>query len=404
MNVSPALRRQHLSVKHPVPKSLIDDVLIAAGTASFYALRGGLRPGGFVADRAEPRGGIIRSRRRFRVVAAAFAVIFVALGLGACQPVKQPGPSSSLVSTNPPLFPGFQSDVFDYVNRCNPNTATDVHVNAPGGTTVSVNGLPPASGQFTVQVSQNVGKRFTFVVTTNGNSTTHHVRCLPGDFPDWSVEKSGTPQAAFYATTLLEGFAAPSYPVIFDANGVPVWWLNRKPTSLFNPLPNNHFATVVSGAMEEYDLNGNVVRAFNTVGAGADFHDVLLLPNGNYVMATEQEQPCNLTSWGLGPLESCANHVIQELQPPATPGGPPVVVWSWDTSLHIPVTRRRRPGGGLVPSAGPTARGTSTRSRTPVMGSSSASATSTPSTRSTRPSGPSSGSSGAPPGPRASSS
>jgi Arylsulfotransferase (ASST) len=304
--------------------------------------------------RVGPLGGIARIPRRFRVVAAAFAVSLVALGLAACQPVKPPGPPAppAQVSTNPPLFPGFQPDVFDYVNRCDPTTATDVHVDAPEGTTVSVDGSPSASGQFSVQVPQDVGRSFSFVVTTAGNSTTHYVRCLPGDFPTWSVEKSGTPQAAFYVTTLLEGFGAPSYPVIFDSNGVPVWWLDRKPSSLMNPLPNNHFATIVSGKMEEYDLNGNVVRTFSTVGAGADFHDVLLLPNGNYVMATEQEQLCNLTSWGLGPLESCANHVLQELQPPATPGAPPVVVWSWDTSLHIPVTETTSPWRGPGPFGG----------------------------------------------------
>jgi Arylsulfotransferase (ASST) len=304
-----------------------------------------------MAERAGPLGDIARIPRRFRVVAAAFAVSVVALGLAACQPVPPPGPAP-LVSTNPPLFPGFRADVFDYANRCDPNTATAVNVNAPDGTTVSVNGSQPASGQFSVQVSQDVGTSFTFVVTTNGNSTTHYARCLPGDFPSWSVEKNGTPQAAFYVTTLLEGFGAPSYPVIFDTNGVPVWWLNRKPTSLLTPLPNDHFAIMVPGGLQEYDLNGNVVRTLNTVGANADFHDVLLLPNGNYVMATDQEQPCNLTSWGLGPLETCANHVVQELTPPATPGAPPVVVWSWDTSLHIPVTETTPPWRGPSPFGG----------------------------------------------------
>jgi hypothetical protein len=242
------------------------------------------------------------------------------------------------VSTTPALFPTFQTGVVDYVNRCDPASPTTVQVNAPEGTTVSVNGGAPQSGSFTVHVTQSVGKRFTLDVTTNGTTTTHHVRCLPQDFPTWSSNTTGTPQAAYYATTLAEGFS-PSYPVIFDTNGVPVWWLPRKSGFLLEPLPNNNFAILkLSGPMEEYNLNGNLVRSLNTVGAGADFHDVLLLPNGNYVLATAQSQLCNLSSWGLGVAENCLNHVFQELQPPATPGAPPVVVWAWDTSLHIPVT------------------------------------------------------------------
>lgn len=289
-------------------------------------------------------GSAGRSRRCRVAGSVALAVALLALGLAACVPVKPPGEAVTITAT-PALFPTFQSAVVDYVDRCDAAQPTDVQVTAPDGTTVSVNGSPSASGTFTVAVTQSVGKRFTIDVTTGGATTTHYVRCLPTDFPNWTVEKPGAPQAEFYATALVQGFGPPNYSVIFDTNGVPVWWLNRKPTFLFTPLPNNDFAIVkLSGGMEEYDLNGQMVRSLNTVGADADFHDVLLLPNGDYVMATAQQQPCDLSSWGLGPLpKTCINHVFQELQPPATPGAPPVVVWSWDTSLHIPVTETTQP-------------------------------------------------------------
>jgi hypothetical protein len=271
--------------------------------------------------------------RRLRTAGAGIlALALVALGLAACVPVKEPGPPL-LVTTSPSLFPAFQTGVADYVVRCNPPTPTAVNVDAPAGTTVSVNGSPPASGAYTVQVPQAVGQRFTIDVTTGGNTTNHHVRCLPTDFPTWTVEKSGVPQSEFYATTLVQGFGQPSYSVIFDANGVPVWWLDRKPTFLLQPLPNDNLAILnLGGAMEEYNLNGDLVRTLNTVGGDTDFHEVIMLPNGNYVMATVQEQPCNLTSWGLGILETCLNHVFQELTPQGVP------VWQWDTALHIPVT------------------------------------------------------------------
>jgi arylsulfotransferase ASST len=273
-----------------------------------------------------------------RVSAACLAAALVALGLAACNPVKGPPPAPPIISTTPALFPGFQSDVFDYVNRCDPNTPTDVQVDAPAGTTVSVNGSPPSDGQFSVSVPQSIGKQFTIDVTTGGNTTTHHVRCLPTDFPAWTVEKNGPTQAEFYATALVQGFGPPNYSVVFDNNGVPVWWLNKKPTFLLQPFTNGHFAVVnLGGGMEEYDLNGQKVRTVNTVAGPTDFHEVIRLSNGHYVMATAQNVPCNLLSWGFAPadaMKTCIDHVFQEIDP-ATPTVP---VWTWDTFPHIPVS------------------------------------------------------------------
>ncbi len=285
------------------------------------------------------RGGPAARRKRLRVSAACLTATLVALGLAACNPVKEPGPPPEppVISATPALFPGFQSDVLDYVNRCNPNTPTDVQVDAPAGTTVSVNGSPPSTGQFSVQVPQDIGEQFTIDVTIGGSSTTtHHVRCLPTDFPTWTVQKNGPTQADFYATALVQGFGSPNYQVVFDDNGVPVWWLPRKPSFLLQPFDNGNFAVMnIGGGMQEYGLGGQLVRSVNAVGGPTDFHEVLRLANGHYVMATAQNVPCVLTDWGLDATpKTCINHVFQEIDP-ATPAVP---VWVWDTSTHIPVT------------------------------------------------------------------
>jgi hypothetical protein len=266
-------------------------------------------------------------------MAGGLAATLLALGLAACTPVKPgPPPEPPVISANPVLFPGFRADVFDYVNRCTPGTPTAVQVDAPAGTTVSVDGSPPAGGQFTVEVPQDVGERFSMDVTIGSDTTTHHVRCLPSDFPNFTVQKNGPTQADFYATALVQGFGPPNYSVVFDDNGVPVWWLPRKPTFLLQPFSNGNLAVMnLGGGMQEYGLDGELVRSVNAVGGPTDFHEVLLLPNGNYVMATAQEIPCNLTSWGLSAVETCIDHVFQELTPLGVP------VWTWATSAHIPV-------------------------------------------------------------------
>ena len=261
-----------------------------------------------------------------RRIGVVVIVALGALGLTACHP------NGAHITATPALYPAFQGGVTNYVNRCDPNTPTGVHVTAPSGVSVSVNGAPAQTGDFTVQVAQDVGQSFTIAVTNDDATTSNYVRCLPTDFPAWSAEQSGPPQAAYYATVLIEGGAA-DYAAVFDNNGVPVWWLkDRLPTFLLTPLQNKNFAIVRPGfGLEEYDLSGNRLRRVMTVGI-TDFHDVILLPNGNYAMATVEPQSCDLTTWGLTASETCYNHVFQELTPTGS------LVWSWDTAAHIPVT------------------------------------------------------------------
>jgi Arylsulfotransferase (ASST) len=264
-------------------------------------------------------------RRRIGVVAAAFLLLGVA---SACGPT---GPS---VTTDPALYPvAFQTSVTDYVNRCDPATPTEVTVSAPGGTTISVDGQPAQGGSFTTSVDQAVGERFTIRVTSGSGTTSHHVRCLPTDFPTWDAERTGTTQAQYYATSMIQGFS-PGYQVVFDTNGVPIWWTPQKSASfLFEPLPNGHLALeLIDGPAPELALDGRVVRTIDTVGGPSDFHDVELLPNGNYAMATAQQQQADLSPWGQSANATVINHVFQVLSPTGD------LLWSWDASEHIPVT------------------------------------------------------------------
>jgi uncharacterized protein (DUF433 family) len=99
----------------------------------------------------------------------------------------------------------------------------------------------------------------------------------------------------------------------------------------------------VESIMEEYDLDGNLVQTVSTVGGPVDLHDVILLPSGNYVLATAQNQPCDLSSWGFIEPKICVNHVFQELTTLCIP------VWTWDTSAHIQVDETTPPWRGPHP-------------------------------------------------------
>lgn len=264
--------------------------------------------------------------RRSRTVLGTFAGAAVLLaGLVSCAP------GFDMVRTDPGLYPIFQLGVIDYVNRCDPDQPTDVSVSAPDGTTVSIDGQTAQGGNFTAQVDQEVNERFTIVVSSAESTTTHHVRCLPLDFPEWEAERAGTPQATYYSTVIIEGFQ-PNYPVIFDTNGVPVWWGERQPTFLNTPLANGNLATAnIAGGIIERQLDGTPVRLLNADGEASDFHDIILLPNGNYVLASIERRACDLSPWGRG-QGRCIFHEFQEQTPDGT------VVWRWAPEDDIPLS------------------------------------------------------------------
>ena len=266
--------------------------------------------------------------QRRRTVLSAHVMI-AALVLGLCAVACAPG--FDMVRTDPGLYPAFQLSVIDYVNRCDPNNPTDVSVSAPDGWTVSVNGGPAQGGNVQTQVDQQVNEAFAIVVNNGTATTTHYVRCLPLDFPEWEAARDGATQAEFYATVIIEGFN-PNVPVIFDTNGVPVWWTERVGTFSNEPLPNGNLANLrYGGELIERQLDGTRVQAPQTQGAPGDFHDVEIMPNGNYVMATFDVRDCSLAAWGEG-QGRCAFHTFQEL----TPSGQ--LVWSWGAEEDIPIS------------------------------------------------------------------
>jgi hypothetical protein len=269
------------------------------------------------------------TRQRLSGVAAA-AVLLVFLAAG-CEP------SSLRITTDPALFPAFSTAISDYVSRCSASDPVDVSVTAPSNTTVSVDGQQPRSGSFTAQVTRDVGRRFTLTVQAASKTTTHHVRCLPSNFPAWTAQRTGATQAEWYVTTALAGSFV-GYPMVFDNNGVPVWW-GREPSAQFFALPlNGNIAWNAGGRIEEHRLDGSLVRSYSTVGDPMDFHDLELLPNGNHLAVTlTPKQNTDLSAWG-GPSDATIiDHIVQEV----TPQG--LALWSWRTSDHIPIDETTAP-------------------------------------------------------------
>jgi hypothetical protein len=112
-------------------------------------------------------------------------------------------------------------------------------------------------------------------------------------------------------------------------------------------LPDKNVAwTFQNGnGAEEHALDGSLVRKINTIPStppGSDPHDLLLLPNGDYVMVQNVNVPnTDLSACTNSPplthMGTLLDHVIQEIHPGQN-GAPDTVVRTWDTMTHIPLS------------------------------------------------------------------
>src|SRR3954468_21189261 len=248
-------------------------------------------------------------------------------------PAPPPPPDEPDVTAQPDLFPAFDPAVTDYVTRCDGHAPVEVNVHTPDATRVAVDGAAPASGDFVTPVPLDAGQRIDFTTSTPSHPQprAYHVRCLSPDFPSWTVERPGQPQAEWYLTSPSFNPTA-NYVMIFDGHGVPVWWYDGGNQSFnLKLLPNGDLSWFQGFAgIVEHSLDGALVRRLETVGSLTDGHDMELLPNGNWLLMTYPPRDhVDLSAWG-GPSDATVlDSEIQELDADGN------VVWSWNTKDHI---------------------------------------------------------------------
>jgi VCBS repeat-containing protein len=254
------------------------------------------------------------------------------------------------IGASPSLTPAFEPDVGDYAVRCTDGQPIDVSVDAPGGTTVSVDGNAAQSGAFHQNVTLNAGQGFAIVVTHASSSTTYHARCLPSDFPGYTATVPGNPQAQWFFVTPTQG-ASNRYAAVFNDDGVPVWWMKSPPrpdpndptqpatpTSPFDfkLLADGNVAWAVQGsdpAILEYTLAGSLAKTTRAVGWSADNHDYQELPNGNrYILLYRLRDHVDVHQYTGRPEDTDAavlDAEVQELDPDGN------LVWSWNAATHV---------------------------------------------------------------------
>jgi hypothetical protein len=232
-------------------------------------------------------------------------------------------PSSFSMSTNPPLVPAFNPAIHYYAIRCAGHSTTKL---VTTGSAVTVGGKK-FSGPVNLALSLKPSQGIQLI----SSGVSYFARCLPSDFPTYSVTQTGGVQAQGYVVNLG------TYSIVFDNSGVPVWW----DKGVSSPPDEPNFAEFLNpstiawgttgGSFQLVNLNGQVTKS---IGGGAvDFetHDFKVLPNGNYLGFERVNKVVNLSSWGRSPTSTIINDVIVEVNPAGK------VVWSWSVANHINV-------------------------------------------------------------------
>jgi hypothetical protein len=258
------------------------------------------------------------------------------------------GTAAVRVAGSPALFPAFDSHIGDYVARCVPGKRLKLSVAAPVGASVAVDGAAPRKGSFSRSVRAESGQSFRFIVTTRHGKRRYYVRCLPPDFPAWTAEKPGRPQAAWYVVAPCCTESA--YVAIFDTNGVPVWWFDtHRPPLDASLLPDGNVVWaqqqgvdlapgVSSGTYVEHRLDGTLLRTFSIPGGTpTDRHELQLLPNGDYVaVAYKPRDGVDLSPYGGPSNATVMDALVEEVTPHRK------VVWSWNSADHIDLAETGR--------------------------------------------------------------
>lgn len=156
-----------------------------------------------------------------------------------------------------------------------------------------------------------------------------------GSLPAW------IPRAVPQGADTTAGYVVLSYPdgpVIIDNGGTVRWYLASPDPSLnsFQAHPNGRYTLFgATDAPRQYrvlDELGNDVGALECVGFPTRFHDVRVMPGGDYWISCDETRIMDLTS--LGGLDSVATMwtVVQHVAPDGT------LLFEWNSADHIDIS------------------------------------------------------------------
>ncbi len=302
------------------------------------------------------------------VVVGAVALASTALGASQVQAqskrivaktvtVKAEGPLADITSNPLNLAPTFSPTITDYVLHCQAGTnTTQFSLAAATGGAINVRGNVGAK----VSIQESLVENEAMIISVHGpgnpGGTDYWIRCLPHDFPQLGVTKPGNPPSGWYLTgNILSPTGNPTYAMVLDNNGTPVWYRQSSGHNVLNVtlLADGTIAWATSAgpgfgvspnaAFEDYDLVTGTTRFLKAPITPTDFHELEQMANGDLMMlGTPLRAGVDLTSLGLSHTATIVDCVLQEVDPNGN------LVWLWRASDHISVTESTHPHFGTV--------------------------------------------------------
>ena len=277
-----------------------------------------------------------------------------------------PGSPLERLSFDKPTWPSFDPEATDYAIECGAgtgvaNVSIDLELLPFTSVSVSVAGSAPvAVGSGTVTRQVRTDQPLVVSTTRQGVQRDYHLRCVPLDFPELSVDRPGSPAPGWYLTTFgAAGSPLPGYQVILDEFGAPVWYKRTtEPVIDFKRLSNGTLASVPllgqafgtdpAGGYWNTRLDGaflGEIRTATPTALPTDHHDFVEIPGGGAMLSYPLVAPRNLDalnstlSGQCGPLlpgtcpfstsDRIVDGVVQEIV-----GG--AARWEWRATDHIP--------------------------------------------------------------------
>ena len=256
-----------------------------------------------------------------------------------------PALAKRLAITGATPFPEFDAAGLDYAMIC-PTGGGDLTVDAKGVplTDVAIDGVPTT----TIRSLHLATDGLMRVKFTRGTDVSEYTfRCLPSDFPPYTIDRPGSPQPGWYLGGMgWSATATARFIVILDNRGAPIWYkrtdnvfvLDVKPWGNGNlawtPPLGPAFGLTPGRGYRITALDGTLVDELNTVATPTDHHDLIALPNGGHALITYvQRNPVNLTALGAGYFsdDTALDNHIQELSSTGT------LEWEWDSKDHFNV-------------------------------------------------------------------
>ena len=246
------------------------------------------------------------------------------------------------------LYPDFQPAITDYVVRC-PDNRVGLHADAASGHQLELDGR--RTTQLDTELALRAGRKIVLVDRLEGGAKRYFFRCLPSDFPRWGFDSLRPAAADFYSTAFRRGPSdlrreynratteRTEWIVIFDRNGVPVWWFEPGVEALGGEVVDGSRVVWARRTKRGYGarrsivheirhLNGTLGQTVSSPALLTDHHEFNLTPTGTYIDSYEPRHGLDLTSWG-GPAEAWTMEGYVEL----LRGGE--VIWSWSTEGQI---------------------------------------------------------------------